>query len=97
MSRSSAPSSFISRAIATVPLAPVTLKTSKLLVNIQPKVETIYEDDEARLLKIREVKGVAPDEANDAPETPEEKKILDELEKNEAPKSNSNIDKDDDN
>ena len=60
-------------------------------------VETIYEDDEARLLKIREVKGVAPDEANDAPETPEEKKILDELEKNEAPKSNSNIDKDDDN
>ena len=41
--------------------------------------------------------GVAPDEANDAPETPEEKKILDELEKNEAPKSNSNIDKDDDN
>lgn len=60
-------------------------------------VETIYEDDEARLLKIREVKGVAPDEANDAPETPEEKKILDELEKNEAPRSNSNIDKDDDN
>lgn len=60
-------------------------------------VETIYEDDEARLLKIRTVKGEAPNEANDIPETPEEKKILDELEKNEAPKSNANIDKDNDN
>jgi hypothetical protein len=60
-------------------------------------VETIYEDDEARLLKIRTVKGEPPAEANDAPETPEEKKILDELEKNEAPKSNANIDKDDEN
>jgi len=46
-------------------------------------VETIYEDDEARLLKIRDVKGDAPDETkDDAPETDEEKKILDEQEKN---------------
>ena len=60
-------------------------------------VEIIYEDDEARLLKIREVKGEAPDDAKADPETPEEKKILDELEKNEAPKSNSNLEKDDDN
>jgi hypothetical protein len=42
-------------------------------------VETIYEDDEARILKIRAVKGEAPDEAkDDPPETPEEKKVLDE-------------------
>lgn len=60
-------------------------------------VETIYEDDEARLLKIRAVKGEAPDDAKDDPETPEEKKILDELEKNEAPRSNSNLDKDEGN
>lgn len=46
-------------------------------------VETIYEDDEARLLKIRDVKGDAPDEAkDDPPETDEEKKLLDEQEKN---------------
>lgn len=60
-------------------------------------VETIYEDDEARLLKIRAVKGEAPDDAKDDPETPEEKKILDELEKNEAPRSNSNLDMDEGN
>jgi len=47
------------------------------------RVETIYEDDEARLLKIRDVKGDAPDETkDDPPETDEEKKILDEQEKN---------------
>ncbi len=46
-------------------------------------VETIYEDDEARLLKIRDVKGDAPDETkDDPPETDEEKKLLDEQEKN---------------
>ena len=44
-------------------------------------VETIYEDDEARLLKIRDVKGDPPDDTKDD-ETPEEKKILDEMEKN---------------
>ena len=41
-------------------------------------VDTIYEDDEARLLKIREVKGEPPKEAVDeAPESEEEKQILD--------------------
>ncbi|MEQ1603557.1 MAG: hypothetical protein ABL999_01660 [Pyrinomonadaceae bacterium] len=59
-------------------------------------VETIYEDDEARLLKIRTEKGEAPDDAKDQ-ETPEEKKILDEMEKNEPSPPNANIDKDDDN
>ncbi len=44
-------------------------------------VEMIYEDDEARILKIRDEKGEpAKDSVDDAPETPEEKKILDEEE-----------------
>ena len=44
-------------------------------------VEMIYEDDEARILKIRDEKGdPAKDSVDDAPETPEEKKILDEEE-----------------
>ncbi len=59
-------------------------------------VETIYEDDEARLLKIRQTKGEAPDEAKDEPETPEEKKILDEEEANLAKNTNVNIDDDND-
>lgn len=54
-------------------------------------VETIYEDDEARLLKIRTVKGDPPDDTKDAPETEEEKKLLDELEKKDPP-INTNID-----
>ena len=59
-------------------------------------VETICEDDEARLLKIRAVKGEAPDDAKDEPaETPEEKKILDELEKNNPNATNGNIDEND--
>ncbi len=53
--------------------------------------ETIYEDDEARLLRIRPVKGEPPDEVkDDEPETPEEKKILDELEANDAKNANAN-------
>lgn len=52
-------------------------------------VETIYEDDEARLLKIRAVRGEPSEDAKDEPaETPEEKKILDEAEAND----NANID-----
>ncbi|MBV9217539.1 MAG: hypothetical protein JO053_15335 [Acidobacteria bacterium] len=59
-------------------------------------VETIYEDDEARLLKIRDVKGQPPDEAKDqAPETPEEKKILDEQERKDAKNTNVNLDDED--
>lgn len=42
--------------------------------------EIIYEDDEARLLRIREQKGAAPADA-EATETEEEKRILDEEEK----------------
>ena len=41
-------------------------------------VDMAYEDDEARILKIRDVKGEPPsDAAEDQPETEEEKKILD--------------------
>lgn len=44
-------------------------------------VETVYEDDEARLFRIRPEKGSPPDEALD-PETDEEKQILDSEESN---------------
>jgi hypothetical protein len=41
-------------------------------------VDMVYEDDEARILRIRDVKGEAPTEAvEDGPETDEEKQILD--------------------
>jgi hypothetical protein len=60
-------------------------------------VETVYEDDEARLLKIREVKGEAPDDASDEPpETPSEKKILDEAQDLDAVDMNANLDEEDD-
>ena len=45
--------------------------------------EIAYEDDEARILRIRPEKGDPPKDATeDEPETEEEKKILDEQEKN---------------
>ncbi len=48
-------------------------------------VEPVYEDDEARILKIRDEKGAPYKDAIDqAPETPEEKKILDEEENGNA-------------
>jgi hypothetical protein len=48
--------------------------------------EMAYEDDEGRLLRIRDQKGEPPPEdADQGPETPEEKKILDEEEKNAPP------------
>ncbi|MEO7673080.1 MAG: hypothetical protein ABIU09_03260 [Pyrinomonadaceae bacterium] len=51
-------------------------------------VDMVYEDDEARILKIREEKGEpAKDSVDDAPPTPEEQKILDEEEN--AANSNS--------
>ena len=58
--------------------------------------ETIYEDQDARLLKIREVKG-EPDDASkdDAPETQEETDILDQEERNAAKNKNANFDDDD--
>ena len=44
--------------------------------------EIVYEDDEARILKIRTVKGEPADATkDDPPETEEEKKILDEEDK----------------
>lgn len=48
--------------------------------------ETVYEDDEARILKIRDVKGEPEDMANaaDAPPTPEETRRLDAEEANDA-------------
>lgn len=54
--------------------------------------EIVYEDDEARILKIRDAQGEPPKESTDtdAPETPEEKKILDEMEKTDA-KQNANV------
>jgi len=42
--------------------------------------DIVYEDSEARILKLREQKGEAPSD-EDAPETPEEKKQLDDEEK----------------
>lgn len=45
--------------------------------------EIVYEDNEARFLKIRDVKGNPPEEAlDDSPPTPEELKELEEMEKN---------------
>ncbi len=60
--------------------------------------EIIYEDDEARLLKIRDEKAAPPAEDVDdnTPPTAEEEKELDEMEKNDAANSNANADPDDD-
>ena len=56
-------------------------------------VETIYEDDEARLLKIRAQKGEPPDESKDEPPaTDEEKKILDDEERNDNNGNNAEAD-----
>ncbi len=56
-------------------------------------VEMIYEDDEARIFKIREQKGEpAPDSVEVEPETPEEKKMLDEQEANDERSGNANFD-----
>jgi hypothetical protein len=52
-------------------------------------IDIIYEDDEARLIRIRDIKGQPPpDTLDDKPETPEEKQILDEEEKNALPLEN---------
>ena len=54
--------------------------------------ELVYEDDETRILKIRDAKGEpAPDEVEDQSETPDEKKILDEMETNDARNGNANV------
>ncbi len=53
--------------------------------------DIVYEDDEARILKIREAKGEAP-LTDEGPETPEEKQRLDEQEKADARTNTSNED-----
>jgi hypothetical protein len=54
--------------------------------------DTVYQDDEAHIIKIRDEKGEPPKEdLNQPPETDEEKKILDQEENN----ANENIDPDD--
>ena len=59
-------------------------------------VETIYEDDEARLFKIRAQKGEAPDASKEeAPETPDEQKVLDEEENRDTGKPNANLEDED--
>lgn len=59
--------------------------------------EIIYEDDEARILRIRPAKGEPPDDAKTDNETPEEKRILDEMERNDTGgRSNAANDDDDD-
>jgi len=61
---------------------------AKLLVS--GWVDMVYEDDEARILKIRDVKGEPPTEAvEEGPETEEEKSVLD------AEENTSNINVDD--
>jgi hypothetical protein len=59
-------------------------------------VETIYEDDEARLFKIRAQKGDAADIENEGPETPDEKKLLDEEDNKDTGNTNSNLEDEDD-
>ncbi len=56
--------------------------------------ETIYEDQDARLLKIREVKGEPDDASKDEPETQDETDILDQEERNAAKNKNANFDDD---
>jgi hypothetical protein len=51
--------------------------------------DIVYEDSEARILKLREQKGEAPSE--DSTETPEEKKQLDDEEKNANPDPNIDV------
>lgn len=61
--------------------------------------EIAYEDDEARIIRLRPQKGEPPAEDLGAePETPEEKQILDEMERNEnAPPTNANTADDNEN
>ena len=59
--------------------------------------ETAYEDDEARIVKIREQKGEPPsDDLDQGPESPDEKRVLDQMEKNDAANS-ANVEPDEDN
>jgi hypothetical protein len=53
--------------------------------------DIVYEDDEARILKIRSEKGDPPGPTDSDPETPEEKQELDRLERSENANSNANL------
>jgi hypothetical protein len=57
--------------------------------------DIVYEDEEARVLKIRDQKGEAPSLNEDEPETPEEKKQLDEEERAANANVNANTDEPD--
>mgnify|MGYP000512923677 FL=1 len=59
-------------------------------------VETIYEDDEARLFRIRDQKGDIPDDARDDPETPEERELLDSSERNGNANGANNVNEEED-
>jgi len=59
-------------------------------------VDQVYEDDEARILKIRAQKGEPPSDAKEEQqETPEEKQALDQMERNDAKNVNDNDDPND--
>jgi len=61
-------------------------------------VDLVYEDDEARILRIRDVKGEPPREATEEPpETDEEKRILDAEENGANANANANADEEEDN
>jgi hypothetical protein len=61
-------------------------------------VDQVYEDDEARILKIREVKGEPPADSADEPaETEEEKQILDAEDNTVNSNANANVDDEEDN
>jgi hypothetical protein len=49
-----------------------------------------YDDDEARIIKIRAEKGDPWKDSDEAPETPEEKEELDRMEQNDNTNANSN-------
>ncbi|MGH7783173.1 MAG: hypothetical protein ACREO5_04950, partial [Candidatus Binatia bacterium] len=59
-------------------------------------MEIVYEDDEARILKIRDQKGQPPSADSDQPETQEEKQQLDNEEKaaNEGSMNDNEVDND---
>lgn len=58
-------------------------------------VDMVYEDDEARLLRIRPEKGETPKDAEEEPETSEEKEELDRLEREENANANFRKENDD--
>ena len=59
--------------------------------------DSVYEDDEARILKIRAQKGEPPAAAKEEQqETPDEKQTLDQMERNDTKNANVNDEENDD-